>query len=84
MIKCEEVKGLRSAFQKHGAECTGFILIFNVAEIRPIKADKLLRQLVTRKRGQVTHHTASREGERRTIEREAPRHTIEGEALIER
>ena len=57
---------------------------FNVTEIRTIEADKLLRQLVTRKRGQITHHTASREGERRTIEREAPRHTIEGEALIER
>ena len=28
----------------------------NVTEIRTIEADKLLRQLVTRKRGQITHH----------------------------
>ena len=25
---CEKVKGLLSAFQKHGAECTGLLLIF--------------------------------------------------------
>jgi len=45
------------AFQKHGAECTGLLLIFNVAEIRTIEADKLLRQLVTHERGPIIHHT---------------------------
>ena len=42
---CEEVKGLLSVSQKHGGECTGLLLILNVAEIRPIEADKLLRQI---------------------------------------
>ena len=45
---CEEVKGLLSVFQKHGGECTGLLLILNVAEIHPIEADKLLRHLVNR------------------------------------
>ena len=47
---CEEVKGLLSVFQKHGVECTGLLLILNVAEIRPIEADKLLRRIRKRQR----------------------------------
>ena len=43
---CEEVKGLLSVFQKHGGECRGLLFILNVAEIRPIEADKLLRSNV--------------------------------------
>ena len=39
------MKGLLSVFQKHGGECRGLLLILNVAEIRPIEADKLLRQI---------------------------------------
>merc|ERR1712228_448482 len=60
---CEEVKGLLSVFQKHGGECTGLLLILNVAEIRPIEADKLLRQIgESRERADHPAYTASREG----------------------
>ena len=43
--KCEEMKGLRSAFQKHGANVYRIDSYSNVAEICPIKADELLRQI---------------------------------------
>ena len=40
--------GLLSAFQKHGGECTGLLLILMIAAIRPrdSEADKLLRSIV--------------------------------------
>ena len=45
---CEEVKGLLSAFQKHGGECTGLLLILMIAAICPrdSETDKLLRLIV--------------------------------------
>ena len=59
---CEEVKGLLSASQKHGGECTGLLLILNVAEIRPIEADKLLRQSSeSRERADHPSHTSDNE-----------------------
>ena len=57
---CEEVKSLLSVFQKHGGECTGLILILNVAEIRPIEADKLLRRIRKRQRERLREDGTSR------------------------
>ena len=55
---CKEVKGLLSASQKHGGECTGLLLILNVAEIRPIEADKLLRQIGESRAEKADHPSA--------------------------
>ena len=76
---CEEVKSLLSVFQKHGAECTGLLLILMLLKY------VLSKQISCCVRWYMQmHDEMTKQGERRTIERETSRHTIEGEALTER
>ena len=75
------MEDLRSAFQEHGAECTGLILILMLLKY----VQEIVKQISCCVRLYMhMHDDMIKQGEQRTIERETLRHTIEGEALIER